>query len=365
MFHYLTSTAGAIPGPSGRPPLPPRLTSTSNNSSKHSLVDTAHTHHRTTSKHSIKAVDLSEVDKSPYSSLGQPSLPRKIEDIPRPYHFDLASMTMPAQKPAKGRFHVPSGLANMLHKRRGSKDSRKSFGLKRSSSSASTECRASRPFSIISTGTVTQAGSSRALEDDYIPPPPAPLLSPELPPPPPPMIPANQPNAVQPAQPSTPNENAPNIAVMRGPLHLNLSKQGSTSSRTSRTRPSLHSPATPSAGMDRHWSVEFEGRMRTLSQNKLTHVKQKDSKYFGEEAVCRVSVSYSISSSVQSRYFSFIFYLFQRAEQIFQFHILSLPACRADISVLYSKMRAFPSFSISLLSQFAIFSFSNQPSQCC
>ncbi|XP_063677969.1 uncharacterized protein LOC134813106 isoform X2 [Bolinopsis microptera] len=256
--------AGAIPGPSGRPPLPPRLTSTSNNSSKHSLIDTAHTHHRTTSKHSIKAVDLSEVDKSPYSSLGQPSLPRKIEDIPRPYHFDLATMTMPAQKPAKGRFHVPSGLANMLHKRRGSKDSRKSFGLKRSSSSASTECRASRPFSIISTGTV--AGSSRALEDDYIPPPPAPLLSPELPPPPPPMIPATQPNAVQPAP---------------TPLHLNLSKQGSTGSCASRTRPKLHSPATPSsAGMDRHWSVEFEGRMRTLSQNKLTHVKQKDSKYF-------------------------------------------------------------------------------------
>lgn len=245
-------------------------------------------HNRTTSKHSIKAVDIGEIDSSPYSSLGAPSLPRAIatDDMARPYHVDLATMTMPNPKPK--RSFVPSGLANMLPGRRGSKDSRKSFGLRKSSSTASSN----RPFSIISTSTVTD--SNRALEDDYvpIPPPPAPLVSPELPPPPPPPpLPTPAPNplslpaAIQPDPLALPHQENPNLAAVRAPLHLNLSRQGSTSSRGSgRARPALHSPAQQSP-IDRHWSVEFEGRMRTLSQNKLAHVKQKEAKYFGDEAV--------------------------------------------------------------------------------
>ena len=294
----LTPTAGAIPGPgSTRPPLPPRFMSNngSNSSSKHSLADhPTHGHQRTTSKHSIKAVDLSELDKSPYSSLGHPSLPRNHEDIPRPYHVDLATMTMPA-KSTKQRF-VPSGLAKMVQKRRESKESRKSFGLKRSSSTASAECRPGPPFTFMSSHGGDKR-SSRALEDDYIPPPPGPLLSPELPPPPPPIAPAMpDPPAPPPAPPAPPQaphapvqatRSVPSIpANVRAPLHLNLSRPGSNSSQRSQAAhqgQALHSPVTPSGGgMDRHWSVEFEGRMRTLSQNKLGHVKQQGSKYNGD-----------------------------------------------------------------------------------
>lgn len=267
----------------GRPPLPPRF-SGSNSSSKHSLAD-INTHRRTTSKHSIKAAELTPTDNvSPYSSLGQPSLARGGHHVPSPYHIDLATMTLPSSKPSKSRFQMPSGLYNMLPRRRGSKESRGSSRgsiFKRRSSSPSS----ARPFSVVSTGTLTQEPPRRP-EDDYaLPPPPEPLMSPEaLPPPPPPPAPDPlDPNIMALRATASPRGPvAPARSVHSSPVPGPYSPVPGPSRppyspgqvhHSPATAPRLQSPMTS----DKNWGMEFEGRMRTLSQNKMG-IKQKESK---------------------------------------------------------------------------------------
>ena len=215
---------------------------------------------------------------------------------PRPYHIDLETMPPTKLRPAK-RFSVSSMFPirrSSREKRRLSKDSK-------------------NPAVVIVRG-----GDVR---DEYIPSPPPPLMSPEeLPPPPddadinadtfsklppdalPPqpeelyssVIPQSSHPTASPAMlrssiPAAPSPSFPGssrggaaVASQRVP---HLTPQSGSVLVTRDPLESSPRPLSVGGKMDPMWSVEFEGKMRTLSQNKLAMIEQeKGSKFYGDVA---------------------------------------------------------------------------------
>ena len=254
MFKWLNPPSSVFPAP----PVPPRLTS--HTSSKISC----NTHHqRNASKHSVQDL-TAPADNSPYSSLAQASIHR--HNPPRPYHIDLDTLSQPSLKPAK-RFSVSS----IFPIRRATKE--KSRSSKKGCSSVVT------PVTI----------------DDHIPPPPPPLLSPDVLPPPPPSIDVlSEISTSLPPDTLPPSPECPYSSVLPRTSRA-TSSIASLSRATSppvSSRPvsgvvtaldSFSRPLSTGVRIDPKWSVEFEGRMRTLSQNKLALIEQqKGSKFYGD-----------------------------------------------------------------------------------